>query len=243
MTINPNNLTTKTKRKLVKLAELADKGTLAIVEHLFEIEEMVEEMKKDMPDLNKVLETVKGKDGKDGQDSMIPGPRGLPGIRGEMGPTGLSGRDSMTPGSQGEKGEKGETGIAGKDGSPDTPEQIRDKMESLQDEERLSISTIHKLEDRLDELESRPVGGKGGGGFSKIAMDFHIIDDETPSGTVNGTNTIFTLANVPNPTSSLKVYVNGQRMRITEDYTLSGGTITFIIAPPSTSILLCDYRV
>jgi hypothetical protein len=236
MPLNPNNLTPKQKRKLVKLAELADKGLLAVTEHIFEMEEMMEEMKQGLPDLDKVLETVKGKDGKHGRDSMIPGPKGLTGMKGDMG---LPGKDSVIPGPPGPPGKDGQKGEIG---SPDTPDQIRDKLESLQDEERLSISAIHKLEDRLDELERRPAGGKGGGGFSKIAMDFHIQDDETPSGTVNSSNTVFTLANVPNPSTSLKCYVNGQRMRITTDYTLSSGTITFITAPPTGSILLVDYR-
>jgi len=40
----------------------------------------------------------------------------------------------------------------------------------------------------------------------------------------------------------LKVYVNGQRMRETEDYTISATTITFLTPPPTGSIILCDYR-
>ena len=87
------------------------------------------------------------------------------------------------------------------------------------------------------------MGGRPTGGFNYNSMDFHIIDDETPTGTINGTNKAFTIKNPPNPVSSLKVYLNGQRMRITEDYTFSGATITFITAPPTTSILLVDYRV
>ena len=125
----------------------------------------------------------------------------------------------------------------------ETSEQVRDKLEGLQDENRLSISAIHKLEETLDELKNRPVGGRVGGGFSKMAMDGHIIDDEVPAGSVNGSNVTFTLANIPNPPSSLKLFVNGQRMKAGgEDFTLSSGTITFITAPPTTSILLADYR-
>jgi uncharacterized surface anchored protein len=93
----------------------------------------------------------------------------------------------------------------------------------------------------LEEL-SRNKGIRFGGGFSQIHMEQHFIDDETPTGTINGINTVFTIASTPNPSGSLKVYVNGQRMRITEDYTVSGRTITFLIAPPTTSIILCDYR-
>lgn len=121
----------------------------------------------------------------------------------------------------------------------DTPEVIRDKIMEV----KLPISVIDGLESKLVELKQNSARKMSLGGFNKNSMDFHIIDDETPSGTVNGTNQIFTLANVPVPTNSLKVFVNGQRLRITEDYTLSGGTITFNTAPPTTSVILCDYRI
>lgn len=125
-----------------------------------------------------------------------------------------------------------------------TAEQVRDKLESLNDDEKLRIEAIYKLEERLKELEGRPVyRGGGGGGFSVMAMEQHLIDDETPTGTVNGVNKDFTLSHTPSPTTSLKVYVNGQRMRVTEDYTISGVTISFVTAPPTGSIILCDFRI
>ena len=66
---------------------------------------------------------------------------------------------------------------------------------------------------------------------------------EVPTGTVNGTNTDFTLADTPNPTNSLEVTVGGSKMSITEDYTLSGDTLTLITAPPTGIILRVNYRV
>lgn len=127
---------------------------------------------------------------------------------------------------------------------PDTPEQVRDKLETLQDSERLSISAIHQLEEKLDALEKRPIGGgKGGGGFSKGHMDGHIVDDETPTGAIDGVNAVFRLANTPAPTGSLKIYVNGQRLRITDDFTLSNRTITLSTAPPVGAVILADYRI
>jgi len=121
-------------------------------------------------------------------------------------------------------------------------ERVRDSLELLDGDDRLMMSAIKGLEEKIQELEGRPLGGKSGGGFSYIHMSRQFVDDETPSGTVNGSNADFTIAKTPNPTSSLKVYVNGQRMRVTEDYTLSARTITFITPPPTGSILLCDYR-
>ena len=129
----------------------------------------------------------------------------------------------------------------GKDGSPDTAQQIRDKLESLDEDNQLRIESIYKLHEELNAFKNRPA--RVGGGFSKIAMDSHLVDDETPTGLINSANTAFVLANAPNPLSSLKVYVNGQRMRLTEDYTFSVKTITFLIAPPTGSILLADYRI
>lgn len=119
----------------------------------------------------------------------------------------------------------------------------RDLLEGIQEEEeKLAISAIAHLEERLDELFKRPVG-TGGGGFNYGALDLHIVDDENISGTINGVNQTFTINHAPSPVSSLKVYRGGARQRITEDYTLSGSTITFTIAPQVGEILLADYRI
>ena len=71
---------------------------------------------------------------------------------------------------------------------------------------------------------------------------FTFSDNEIPTGDINAVNTDFVLANTPSPAASLKVYLNGQRMKLTDDYTLSTATISFIIAPNTGSLILCDYR-
>ena len=106
---------------------------------------------------------------------------------------------------------------------------------------KLDYTELEKLRQEWEVFRTSRVM-LGGGGFSKIHMEQKFIDDETPSGTVNGSNATFTLANVPNPPASVKVFVNGARMRVTDDYTLSSKTITFGTAPPSSSIILVDYR-
>lgn len=69
------------------------------------------------------------------------------------------------------------------------------------------------------------------------------VDEETPSGTINGSNTAFVLANTPVPASSVRVYLNGSRRTGGgEDYTFSTATITFGSAPLTGSILRVDYR-
>lgn len=53
------------------------------------------------------------------------------------------------------------------------------------------------------------------------------INNETPAGTIDGTNTTFTLAQVPNPSSSVLLTKNGQILYSTLGYTINGKTVTF----------------
>ena len=77
-----------------------------------------------------------------------------------------------------------------------------------------------------------------------IENDSYFVWNETPTGTVDGANAEFTLANTPNPLTSLKVFVNGMLLKEAgEDYTLVGDTITFVTAPPTNSILTVGYTV
>jgi hypothetical protein len=71
------------------------------------------------------------------------------------------------------------------------------------------------------------------------------VDSETPSGTINGTNTVFHLAAIPAPALSLRLYKNGILLQENVDYVLSGNTITFSsqgITPQTGDILLAYYR-
>lgn len=47
---------------------------------------------------------------------------------------------------------------------PETPESIREKLETLEEGERLPIDVIEDLREELDELKKRPVSRGGGGG-------------------------------------------------------------------------------
>jgi len=91
-------------------------------------------------------------------------------------------------------------------------------------------------------------GGTGAVSVATAGTDYvipsGIVDLETPSGTINGSNTSFTLANTP-ITGSVHLYKNGQLLSPTTDYTISGSTITMVIAPTSTphlDKLLAYYR-
>jgi hypothetical protein len=71
------------------------------------------------------------------------------------------------------------------------------------------------------------------------------VDQETPSGTINGSNGTFTLSQTPSPSTSLAVYRNGLMLSSGVDYTLNGAVITFTtgLVPQTSDILLCSYRV
>lgn len=80
----------------------------------------------------------------------------------------------------------------------------------------------------------------------------NFADNETPAGTIDGTNAAFALAHAPSPAASLQLffqYDTNVREQVTRlyregvDYTLSGSTITFATAPPdSISSLVAFYR-
>ena len=56
------------------------------------------------------------------------------------------------------------------------------------------------------------------------------VYNEILTGTVNGINKEFTLADTP-ATDTLRLYLEGQRLTPTEDYSLTGDTVTLINAP------------
>lgn len=69
---------------------------------------------------------------------------------------------------------------------------------------------------------------------SAVLKSTNYVVRETPTGTVNGSNTTFTLASTP-VAGTEHVYVNGllQDVGSGNDYTISSGTITFGTAPAS----------
>jgi hypothetical protein len=92
-------------------------------------------------------------------------------------------------------------------------------------------------------VESTPSGWIQVGVGSAASTNY--ADNETPSGALNGSNQTFTLAHTPSPAGSLQLYWNGDLQLSGVDYTLSGSTITLLIAHPDTSQgdwLRCSYR-
>lgn len=71
----------------------------------------------------------------------------------------------------------------------------------------------------------------------------NFVDAEIPSGSINGSNTTFTLANTPT-SGTEKVYLNGIRLYpgAGNDYTISTNTITMATAPLTGERIVVDYR-
>lgn len=66
---------------------------------------------------------------------------------------------------------------------------------------------------------------------------------QTPSGTVNGTNTSFTLAQSTNVAGSEEVFLNGLLQNASgNDYSISTNVVTFTSAPVSGDVILVNYR-
>jgi hypothetical protein len=78
-------------------------------------------------------------------------------------------------------------------------------------------------------------------GLTGAVLESDIINNEVPTGDINGANTQFELAFTPE-TNSVMVFLNGLLQQPTLDYSVeSGETVTFVIAPDTSDILLVCY--
>ena len=72
-----------------------------------------------------------------------------------------------------------------------------------------------------------------------------IIVQETPTGTVNGSTTLFTVLQAAYVSNSLEVFVNGLAQIRTTDYTetnATAGTFTFTVAPLTGDVVRVNYQ-
>ena len=145
------------------------------------------------------------------------GPQGPQGVAGPTGPAGATGPAGTT----GATGATGSTGPAGPTGP------------------------------------TGPTGATGATGPAGVGIANYFNTsktDQTPAGTgysllagtVNGSNTVFTVSNGSYDTGSLRVFLNGQLQTIGAglDFTETSpasGTFTFAIAPPTGSIVTANY--
>jgi hypothetical protein len=69
---------------------------------------------------------------------------------------------------------------------------------------------------------------------------FAFADGEAPTGTINSSNTVFTLAHTP--VGTMQLFRNGVLQTAGIDYTLSTHTITYVVAPSTGDTHVCWYR-
>jgi hypothetical protein len=85
---------------------------------------------------------------------------------------------------------------------------------------------------------SGPCSGSSGSG------SLIFVNNETPSGTIDGTNTAFLLAFAPSPPASLQLFRNGLQLSPGIDYILSNRTVMFFLGatPVPGDVLSASYR-
>ena len=98
-----------------------------------------------------------------------------------------------------------------------------------------SVSNLNTTVNNITN-NATPGGASGTPGF---------IDTEVPFGTIDGNNTAFALANAPNPSSSLMLFVNGILQTNGTDFSLASNRITFasVSKPHTGDVLQASYRV
>lgn len=74
----------------------------------------------------------------------------------------------------------------------------------------------------------------------KDASSQALVKGEVPTGAIDSSNVTFTLATTP-ITGSVQLYLNGIRLKLTDDYTITGDTITMNTAPITGDTFLADY--
>ena len=162
-----------------------------------------------------------GKDGIDGKDAYTP-VGGVDYFDGKDGKDGADGKDGVDgkDGRDGQKGDKGDKGENAKVNIFSIVKEVIKQVKELKGNERIDISNIRNAENigkkKIDMSDLRWHGG----GISTVFAESPI---EVPNGIIKD----FTAPKVP----FFAVFVNGQFMSLTYDYTLSGTTVSFIYAP------------
>ena len=173
---------------------------------------------------------VKGKDYFDGKDGKTPkkgvdyndgarGPRGFRGPEGKSGKTPIKGIDY----NDGKDGEPGKTIIKEKTLSP---QEIRNMLESLEGENKLSADAIQGLDDYLDRALSQvsiPSAIVGSGTPGVIAQTVTFLT-ETPQGLIDSSNKSYTVTSAIS--KIVNFAINGQFIH-PSDYSFSGKSIVF----------------
>ncbi len=205
-----------------------------------EISKLSEKIDNSLDSIKKI-EQIRGEKGDKGERGMVGlTGQGEKGDKGDEGRQPVAGTDFPIPknGNDGMDGE-GKEGKKGEDGSPDTPQQVVKKLNTT--EETIDLSVIKGLKEMFDDLSLRITNinaRRGGGGAKGGGMGNVLV--ETPSGTIDGANTTFTITTPPKLNAQI-LTVNGQVQRVGIDYTISGKTITMLWNIPTDSDIFIWY--
>ena len=200
--------TDKEINKFKKLLKLKDDSDLVLFDEIQEIrdemekeiskfKEMVAGIEKKLPDIYQLLRITQGNIGK-------PGPQGDQGEQGPQGEPGKDGKDGVD-GKDGKDGQPGRDGKDGQDGK-DADEQaiinavqskikvpaieeiekdlpklgtsIRDSLELLQGDDRLEMSAIKGLDDKLKEVETASKKGRTSVGGLINTVRYYDLSDQ-----------------------------------------------------------------
>lgn len=122
----------------------------------------------------------------------------------------------------------------GVNGSPDTPTEVRDKLEMLQEEERLDKKAVKGLEDiesEVNKLKNRPVGG----GVQRWVADttYVSLSGKSKTLTYNADGTLATMSDENGRktftyTSGLVSSMAGTRSYTNKTFTYSSGQLTSV---------------
>lgn len=113
-----------------------------------------------------------------------------------------------------------------KDGSPDAAEDIRNKLELLDGDERLDVSAIRGLEEKIKEMTPKSVGGTQVVGHIQHLNERILDVAETPDGII----TAYTFATKP-----VIIKVNGVSYREGKGWSWDGTQATIDFAPATGS--------
>lgn len=136
------NLTDSQKQKLLAMAEIADKGDLAVVTKIFEMQDTFETTTEEVKTIGDGLKQAQAELSTEVQkvaeirrQTPLQGEPGAPGLPGRDGMDGKDGKDGLLgldgrDGRDGTDGRDGIEGSRGEDGSPDSPDQVVAKVNS-----------------------------------------------------------------------------------------------------------------
>ena len=157
------------------------------------------------------------------------------GDKGDQGPVGEKG----DKGEPGQDGAPGAPGAPGKDGSPDMAEDIRNKLELLDGDERLKIEAIKDLREELDKIKKQTT--KFGGGTMGLSVG-HWARHEAFTMDGIATSVSLTEGGVGAAGTACIVRYQGQTLDMTSQYTVNGNKITLVgFTPEAGTIISVTY--